>query len=288
MRFGAIFWRWSQAPSRRTDAGGGRLAAIVPRLLLGLLLLNGAGAFAASWREQPQLGRHFAAAGAAGTFVLYDLDADEFTVFDRARAQTRYIPGSTFKIANTLIGLQLGAVADVDVVLPYGGQPQPFKNWERDMPLREAIRESNVPVYQELARRIGPVPMREWVGKLDYGNGETGAVVDRFWLDGPLQISAVEQTRFLARLLQNQLPVSAAAVAAVREITLLERNEQYALHGKTGWVFSTEPKVGWWVGWVERDGHFYTFALNIDMPSESGLGKRVEVGRRCLVELGLL
>ena len=246
-------------------------------------------AHAESWREHAALGDVFKAAGATGTFVLYDLDADAYTVFDRARAQTRYIPASTFKIANSLIGLQVGAVKNVDEVLPYGGAPQPFKEWERDMPLREAIRASSVPVYQELARRIGLPRMREWVGRLDYGNGEVGEVVDRFWLDGPLRISAVELVRFLARLLRGELPVRDDVVAAVREITLLERTESYALHGKTGWVFSTQPNLGWWVGWVERDGRYYAFALNIDMPNpEQDLAKRVEVARRCLDLLGML
>lgn len=261
------------------------------RILGGLVLalLVAAQAAAESWRENAELGGAFKAAGATGTFVLYDLDADTYAVFDRERAQTRYIPASTFKIANSLIGLQVGAVANVDEVLPYGGAPQPFKDWEQDLPLREAIRVSSVPIYQELARRIGRPRMQTWVERLGYGNREIGSVVDRFWLDGPLRISAVEQVRFLAKLVRGELPVRDDVVAAVREITLLERTDAYALHGKTGWVFSTEPDVGWWVGWVERDGRYYAFALNIDMPDpERDIGKRVEIGRRCLQVLGLL
>ena len=68
------------------------------------------------------------------------------------------------------------------------------------MGLRDAIKMSNVPIYQELARRIGLERMREGVKKLGYGNMEIGSVVDRFWLAGPLAISAVEQTDFLRRL----------------------------------------------------------------------------------------
>lgn len=56
---------------------------------------------------------------------------------------------------NSLIGLWSGAVVDVDAVLPYTGEVNPFmQSWKRDMGLREAIVISNVPIYQELALRI--------------------------------------------------------------------------------------------------------------------------------------
>lgn len=111
----------------------------------------------------------------------------------------RFLPASTFKIPNSLIELSVGAVRSVDEVLPYKGPSQPFvKAWAKDMGRREAISLSNVPIYQELARRIGLDRMRENIVRMDYGNKEVGASVDSFWLSGPLKISAVEQALFLA------------------------------------------------------------------------------------------
>ena len=55
---------------------------------------------------------------------------------------------------NQSVAAFLGAVKSVNEVLPYGGKLQRIKEWERDMGLREAIKMSNVPIYQELARRI--------------------------------------------------------------------------------------------------------------------------------------
>ena len=182
-----------------------------------------ASASAQTYQEVPELAKVFSANGIAGTFVLYDVAADTMLVSDEARAKKRFTPASTFKIANSLIGLDAGVVKSVDEVLPYGGKPQPRKEWEHDMGLREAIKVSNVPVYQELARRIGLERMRAGVKKLGYGNGEIGNVVDRFWLDGPLAISAVEQTEFLHRLVKGSLPINPNAMRAVREITLLEK-----------------------------------------------------------------
>lgn len=241
-----------------------------------------------SYPEAPEIEKFFADKGVQGTFALLDPSTDTITVLNETRAKQRFTPASTFKIANSLLGLDTGAVKSVDEGLPYGGKPQRFKAWERDMNLRDAIKASNVPIYQELARRIGLERMRAGVKKLGYGSMEIGNEVDRFWLDGPLAISAVEQTEFLGRLLEDKLPVNAEATRAVKEITLLEKTETYELHGKTGWVFDAKQQIGWWVGWVERDGKFYPFALNIDMKGDDDAAKRISIGRDCLKALNKL
>lgn len=240
-------------------------------------------------KEIPELAKVFSDNGVAGTFVLFDAATDTMSVSDAVRAKKRFTPASTFKIANSLIGLDVGAVKSVDEILPYGGKPQRLKEWERDMGLRDAIKVSNVPVYQELARRIGIERMREGVKKLGYGNTEIGSIVDRFWLDGPLAISAVEQTEFLDRLVKGSLPLRPDALRAVKEITLLEKTDTYELHAKTGWwVGPTAPQIGWWVGWIERDNKVYPFALNIDMLKDEDAAKRIPLGRECLKALGKL
>ncbi len=243
---------------------------------------------AADWEESHKVGELFKNAGVNGTFVLYDVTAQSYYVHDRIRAETRFVPASTFKIPNTLIGLSTGAVKSVDEIFPYGGQPQPFKTWEKDMGLREAITLSNVPVYQELARRIGLEQMQHNLLNMDFGNNEIGTVVDRFWLDGPLKISAVEQTRFLAKLAQGQLPFPQEFQESVREILLTEQGENWKLYGKTGWENAPDPGVGWWVGWVEKDGCIYAFALNIDIQNAADVNRRLELGKASLKALGVL
>jgi beta-lactamase class D len=270
--------------------------AAIGRVLFIVLLLAFAGRAAAiEWEARADLGKLFTDAGVQGTFALYDVAADRFIGHDRTRAETRFIPASTFKLVNSLIGLSVGAVADVDSVLPYGGGPQPYKSWERDMGLREAIRVSNVPIYRELARRIGLLRMRENLDRIGYGNGDIGAVVDRFWLDGPLQISAVEQTRFLAVLARGSLPFPAEAQDRVREIARLDQGDGWTLYGKTGWADSYDPDLGWWVGWVAispgsggQGARIYPFALNIDMPPSADAAKRQALGKACLRALGVL
>jgi beta-lactamase class D len=257
-------------------------------LLFTLIALFSLQGYPASWTESADVAAIFRQAGVTGTFVLYDVDADKFTGHNQARSDTRFIPASTFKIANSLIGLSVEAVKTVDQVLPYGGKPQPFDVWEKDMPLREAIKVSNVPIYQELARRIGLQRMRNYVSELGFGNEDIGNTVDTFWLKGPLRISAVEQAQFLAKLAQGELPIAPDIQHSVREIVLLEQGENWQLYGKTGWENAPDPGIGWWVGWVQKEDRLYTFALNIDMRHESDVSKRTKIGKASLETLGVL
>lgn len=259
-----------------------------PLLVSSLLVLASPVLCAFTVKEDPALKQPFLDRKLPGVFVLYDPAADTMIVSDAKRANERFIPASTFKIVNALIGLDAGTVKNVDEVLPYGGKPQPFKDWERDMNLRDAMRVSNLPVYQELARRTGKEKMTAAVKRLGYGNQDTGKTVDRFWLEGPLRISAVEQAEFLFRLTHGKLPVKPEAAAAVKDITLIEKTDAWSLHGKTGWVFPGPPQTGWWVGWVERGGESYPFAVNIDMAGKEDIPKRLEIGRECLKLLGKL
>lgn len=244
--------------------------------------------FASDWEERPDIGDIFRQAGVTGTFVVYDSSAGRFVGHDQERSKVRFVPASTFKIPNSMIGLSVGAVKNVDEVLPYGGQDQPFDAWEKDMGLRDAIAISNVPVYQELARRIGLAKMQEYVVKLGFGNADIGTSVDTFWLDGPLAISAEEQTVFLSRLAQGQLPISKEIQRSVRDIVLQDQGEHWQLYGKTGWENAPEPGVGWWVGWVTKDDQVYAFALNIDIKKPSDAKKRLEIGKASLKALGIL
>lgn len=244
---------------------------------------------ATAWEEHAGIGALFERAGVAGTFVLYDVSADRYIGYNRSRAETRYVPASTFKIANSLIGLSAGAVSSVDEVLPYTGPAEPFiPEWGHDMGLREAIAISNVPIYRELARRIGLKRMRAGLEALQYGNRETGEKVDRFWLDGPLEISAMEQTAFLAGLVRDALPLPKKVQQSVREILLLETGPEWKLYGKTGWQNAPGSGVGWWVGWVEKAGHFYVFALNIDIRQPSDAAERVKLGKASLRLSGVM
>jgi beta-lactamase class D len=246
-------------------------------------------ALAVAWEDNPKIGELFQKADIVGTFVLYDVANDKFTGYNPSRAKIRYTPASTFKIANSLIGLSTGAVKNVDDILPYKGPEKPFiEGWKADMGLRDAIAISNVPIYQELARRIGLKRMHKGLTQLQYGNAKIGNTIDRFWLDGPLKISAMEQAKFLAKLVQDALAIPKSIQKSVRDIVLLEQAEGWKLYGKTGWQNAPDAGIGWWVGWVEKEGHIYVFALNIDIKTPADAAERMKLGKASLNLFGIL
>ncbi|MFO7628666.1 MAG: class D beta-lactamase [Prochlorococcaceae cyanobacterium] len=266
-----------------------------PRTLLAVALLAlptaaaGAAAAAEPWREQPAVAALFRQAGLEGTFVLLDERSGALRGHNQSRAEQRFSPASTFKIANALIGLSLGAVRSADELIPYTGDANPFmREWLEPMGLRAAMKVSNVPLYQELARRIGLQRMREAIVRLGYGNQQIGSDVTTFWLRGPLAISAVEQTRFLSRLAHRTLPFPAQAQRQVAEITRMDSGPGWSLHAKTGWQNAPAAGVGWWVGWVQKGDQITPFALNIAMAGAADAPKRERLGRSSLQALGIL
>jgi len=127
-----------------------------------------------------------------------------------------------------------------------------------------------------------------WLRAVGYGNADTGAGVDVFWLEGGMRISALEQVAFLRRLKQGDLPFSARTMDTVREIMVTERGPGWTLRAKTGWTARVNPGVGWWVGWLEQGGQTWFFALNIDMDALEQAPARLEIVKAALRGQGLL
>lgn len=242
-----------------------------------------------AWTGDARIAALFSEAGVEGAFVVCDAADRACTGHGRARAEKPFVPDSTFEVASILIGLAVGAVDSVDRVLPYRGRAKPlFPEWGRDMSLREAMTLSNLPIHQELARRIGMAAMGDYLERMEYGNARIGTEVDRFWLDGPLTISTLEQAGFMARLTRSALPLPPTAQQAVRDILLQDQGEGWRLYAKSGWQNAPGSGVGWWVGWVEKEGRIHAFALNLDIRTAVDAGKRQELGRASLGILGLL
>src|ERR1043165_10289630 len=65
-----------------------------------------------------------------GAFVLYDLKNDRYIRYNEQRCRERFSPKSTFKIPNSLIGLETGVIRDADFVIPWNRQKYPPQdNW---------------------------------------------------------------------------------------------------------------------------------------------------------------
>jgi beta-lactamase class D len=260
------------------------------RLSTALLALFASGsAAAAQLVSRPDWDRHFSAQGVTGTFVLYEPERDRYSTFNEARARRGYLPASTFKIPNALIGLEVGSIRDPHEVFRWDGKPKLRRVWERDHTLASGMRESVVWMYQEIARRTGKARMKQWLAALDYGNRDTGGAIDNFWLQGELRISAMEQVEFLRRLREGRLPVSQRSSRLVRNALVYERTAEYTFYAKTGTTGSVREPVAWWVGWIEREGKPTAyFAMNFTPRPKTPYGARFPIARGILRDAGVL
>jgi beta-lactamase class D len=234
-----------------------------------------------------------------GAFVLYDQKNDRYIRYNEKRCRERFSPKSTFKIPNSLIGLDTGVIKDAEYVINWNRQkypPQdnwniePFKHWAQDHRLRTAIKYSVVWYYRELALGVGQERMKKYLAAFSYGNQRMSGRVDEFWLDNSLKISADEQVEFLKSLYAEKLPVSKRSIDIVKDILVLEQTPAYKLSAKTGGGSIAEGKnIGWFVGYVETGGNVYFFATNIEGSNYTAIrDRRIEITKQILASLGYL
>ena len=142
----------------------------------------------------------------------------EIAVYNMAMDTSRFTPASTFKIVNSLIGLQSGIITGEDMVIKWDGVNRPNADWNKDMNMKEAFKVSAVPYYQEVARRIGKDTMQQWIDSIAYGNKNISGPIDSFWLNNNLKISPDEQLGLLKKLYFDQLPFRKSVQQIVRNV----------------------------------------------------------------------
>lgn len=237
-------------------------------------------------------GRHFRELEVEGSILIYDANSDRIFQHNPQRNETAFLPASTFKILNSLIALETKVIADENAVLTWDGISRQVPQWNRDLTMKEAFNLSAIWFYQVLARRVGYDRMQKWVAQAGYGNQNIGDAgdIDRFWLEGKLRITPQEQIQFLRRLYNNDLPFSERSLSIVKDMMIVEKTPEYTIRGKTGWVGLTDkvtPKIGWYVGYLEKGKDVYFFATNIDIRNQKDPSSRIELTRRCFQDLGV-
>ena len=226
-----------------------------------------------------------------GSFLLYNLNEDDYVCYNIDRCRKRFLPASTFKIFNSLVGIETGIIPDSNFIFYWDSTKYQVNNWNQDLILRRAFQYSCVPCYQALARKIGLERMKYYIEREHYGNEVLTEPVDYFWLNATLKISQFEQINFLKKLYKEELDFSDKAMQLVKYIMLIENKQGYKLRAKTGW--GTEEinlNIGWYVGYLEKDNNVYFFATNIEskIPDENFGNARVEITKLILRNLGLL
>jgi beta-lactamase class D len=208
----------------------------------------------------------FDSAGVTGCFALFDNGQNSFTIHNLPRYRDSfYTPASTFKIVNSLIGIQTGVIRDENMVIPWDGVKRWNPDWNKDLSMKKAFAVSAVPYYQEVARRIGRDTMQRWIDTLGYGNKNISGPIDSFWLNNRLKVKPDEELGLVKKLYFDQLPFFKRTQDIVQAVMLREQNSNYKLSYKTGFgTLENGHELGWVVGWIEENNHPYFFVLNIE------------------------
>ncbi|MHC2991293.1 hypothetical protein OB13_06680 [Pontibacter sp. HJ8] len=228
-----------------------------------------------------------------GSTTIYDYKNKKWIFSDEADARRETLPASTFKIINSLIALETGAVTDEQEVLAWDGKEREVSAWNADTDMEKAFRNSTVWFYVALAEKVGKDKYRKYLKKSSYGNGHitTGKEGD-FWNYGQFGVTPVNQIEFLKNLYEERLPFSKRSFGIVKRIMIEEKGEGYVLRAKTGWTNFGGQDTGWWVGYIEKTDNVYFFATRLTKNKETEnpafLNCRREITRAIFKQLGIL
>ncbi|MEO7531996.1 MAG: class D beta-lactamase [Sediminibacterium sp.] len=259
-------------------------SVITTKQLLALLIINCSLLISAcspnNVKVDNSLQKYFDENQVTGTFGLYDNGTGQFTIYNLARFKdSAFLPASTFKIVNSLIGIETGRISNEKMVIKWDGIVRTFPNgdtataWNKDLTMEEAFKVSAVPYYQEVARRIGKDTMQHWLDSLNYGTKKITTKIDNFWLDNSLKITPDEEMGLVKKLYFGLLPFQKRTQDIVKKAMLQEDNANYKLSYKSGWGFLENGKsLGWIVGWIEENRHPYFFVLNVEGAHNAKLG----------------
>jgi beta-lactamase class D len=258
-------------------------------LLLSLLLVGFACCSPNNVDIDNSLKKYFKENKAEGCFALYNNGTGQFTIYNLSRYRdSSFLPASTFKIVNSLIGLQTGIIGNDSMVIKWDGIKRFNPEWNQDLSMYRAFRVSSVPYYQEVARRIGHDTMQLWLDSLHYGTAKIRGPIDSFWLNNSLKITPDEQLGLVKRLYFTQLPFFKSNQETVKKAMLFEDKPTYKFSYKTGLGRKENGRlVAWVLGWVEENNHPYFFVLNLEAGPDAELSAiRMKILRQILEQLG--
>jgi len=254
-----------------------------------------AGVFAASLAFQPALAdRAPAQAAAPATFSCTDMvDAASGAQLVRdGHCDERVTPASTFNIAVSLMGYDSGILRDAhSPSLPFKpGYADWNPEWRATTDPTSWIRNSTVWYAQQVTASLGAQRFQQYVRGFGYGNldvsGDPGKDngLAMSWIASSLKISPAEQTAFLRKIVNRQLPLSAHAYDMTARLTALGAlSNGWQIHGKTGTASPVladggddrRHSYGWFVGWASKGGRTVVFSrLVLEDTQESAAGPR--------------
>lgn len=205
-----------------------------------------------SERYLPELEKFFAEDTISGSFVLLDMNTETFIYLDKAACELRSEPGETFDIPHSIFALESGIVEKPDDTLKWNDEVRLFDHSTKKSTMRQAIDSNEIWFFREIAKRINVDTMKIYLDTLKmYGTMKRSGDIDRFWYDGSLKISQLEQIEFLKQLKNKKLGFSEKNQNIAISLMDTTKIDDITILGKTAKV--NNPDIGWYIGWIEQE-----------------------------------
>ena len=223
-----------------------------------------------------------------GSFVLYDLGNDTWSIYDIKHATLRVAPDSTYKIYDALFGLEEGVITPEDSFIAWNGEKYPFEAWNADQTLQSAMTSSVNWYFQAIDKQLASTDIYNYIQQIGYGNENVSGNLSTYWLESSLKISPVEQVKLLTKLQNNSLGFSSENINAVKDAICLSSSDAGTFYGKTGTGRVDGQDVnGWFIGYIETADNPCFFATNLGADSDATGGNATEITMSILSDMNI-
>ena len=262
-----------------------RRASCVAFVLIALLLSQ----WASAAMLASQFGRRY------GALEIYDAQSKLSFRVNMPRLQEDLPPCSSYMVPLFAIALGTGVIKENDSKIAFDPAKHPGsenwpESWKRDQTFDTALRNSVQWYAQELVRRIGAERLQQNMKRLKYGNADISGGLDKFWMSSSLRLSTFQQIDFVRNFREGKLGFNPRVTKLLQDALVVERTPEYTIYGKYGSCPMPDGSyIGWLVGYVERLGKVYYYALNLDGKSLADFaGVRLGIVKGSMQELGFI
>jgi bla regulator protein BlaR1 len=227
-------------------------------------------------------------AGYDGSFVLYDMKANQYHIYNENQSKLRVSPDSTYKIYSALFGLESNAITSENSTMNWNGIHYPYKSWNRDQNLSTAMKNSVTWYFQDLDKGTRRDRLQAYLNQIGYGNRNLSEGITQYWIESSLKISPIEQVQLLKAFYTNQFGFKTKNIQTVKDAIKLEEKDGTLLSGKTGTGRVNNKNInGWFIGYVETKDNTYFFATNIQNEDNSNGSKAAQITLSILRDKGI-
>ncbi len=220
-----------------------------------------------------------------GTFVLYNMNDDMYSVYNYDNSIKRVSPNSTYKIYSGLSALENNIITPENSILEWDGVNRYYDEWNRNLDINTAMASSANWYFDELNKLNGINSLKNDFEKIKYGNCNFNGGYNSY-LESSLKISALEQVEILNNFYNNTYCFDYKNIETIKNSLKLYDFGDTVIYGKTGTGRVNERDInGWFIGFVEKNDNVYFYALNIQSNKNATGIKAMNMALEILKEL---